>query len=392
MAGPSNVAHQAGANPTSANDRTSKKHQRQPEAQPELSKKEREKRKLATRRMNKKISALDGKDLPTNIQLIATAFQIFEYDRPTGLHRIHWLQNRGILKEVLIERQSTEKPDSYTSTVTVLSNPSATSFPEISRTATTSSNQKAATKAAADLVWDAIVRSSATWNANMPRPRRIAHEDQEIAYIHKKARPDYDLLKQMALLCASKQPIAIMAIDVEAWEWNTKLVTEVGSAWVEGAGTDNAINSRHWVPEENKHRRNKKFAPDARDKFAFGVTVTQKTLDIVDSLREIMESLLATHTAVFLVGHSIQGDVKWLKSIGLDIEKMKGWVVCDIANAERFIATSPNVMKFENIMRAYGIDFVQGNLHNAGNDAAYTLQTTLKLMDLVMERTGGAGR
>ena len=55
-------------------------------------------------------------------------------------------------------------------------------------------------------------------------------------------------------------------MDIEAWEANASLVTEIGLAVAEGG----ALRHRHLLIADNLARRNGRYVADERDNFVFG--------------------------------------------------------------------------------------------------------------------------
>ncbi|GAA5923623.1 uncharacterized protein JCM15063_003707 [Sporobolomyces koalae] len=106
-----------------------------------------------------------------------------------------------------------------------------------------------------------------------------------------------------------------IAIDIETYERDHDLVTEVGvakSTWRNGSFE--TMQTEHFVVAENKQYRNGKFCPDARDHFHFGTSRTLSSQAIVDFLTAEM---LAPAGPVFLLLHDVRSDLKSLTLLGL---------------------------------------------------------------------------
>jgi hypothetical protein len=101
-------------------------------------------------------------------------------------------------------------------------------------------------------------------------------------------------------------------VDVEAWEKETTLVTEIGMAFfVAKPGGASYFRHRHILIAEALHRRNGCFVEDNRDSFLFG---NSETLSLAEAVAEVSKELSG---ADYIVGHALAGDVAWLKSIGV---------------------------------------------------------------------------
>ena len=81
---------------------------------------------------------------------------------------------------------------------------------------------------------------------------------------------------------------------------------------------------------------------------------------------------------VVLVGHDIQNDIKYLARIGVWIQDMDNIKeIIDNQGLQQFMRRQPNAQGLERILGDLGIPF--SHLHNAGNDAVYTLQSLIVL-------------
>ncbi|GAA6059854.1 hypothetical protein JCM10212_007059 [Sporobolomyces blumeae] len=106
-----------------------------------------------------------------------------------------------------------------------------------------------------------------------------------------------------------------VAVDVETYEMDHDIVTEVGFAKSTLRGDRfEPMETRHFVVEENAKYRNGKYCPDARDHFHFGSTETLSTERVVSFLRT---ELLVPSTPVFLLLHDHRSDLKSLQLLGL---------------------------------------------------------------------------
>lgn len=79
-----------------------------------------------------------------------------------------------------------------------------------------------------------------------------------------------------------EEEVVFVCVDVEAYERNTKLITEIGVATLDtkdiesvlpgegGANWMGAIRARHFRIEEHKHLNNTEFVSGCADRFEFG--------------------------------------------------------------------------------------------------------------------------
>lgn len=212
-----------------------------------------------------------------------------------------------------------------------------------------------------------------------------------------------------------QQPIFI-AVDVEAFEFDHNAITEVGITTLDtkelvdiAPGKDGAnwfakARSRHFRIEENKHIVNFENVQGCPDRFEFGesefVRITDAPALIASCFREpfsrrqTREELEASFAAqsdttessnngspepkraIILIGHDPNADIKYLRKLGYNPLGASNLVeVFDTRTLYRVYRREQPLSSLGTIL--YHFDMVGWNLHNAGNDAAYTLQVFL---------------
>eukprot|EP00933_Yihiella_yeosuensis_P014422 TRINITY_DN12953_c0_g1_i1.p1 TRINITY_DN12953_c0_g1~~TRINITY_DN12953_c0_g1_i1.p1 ORF type:complete len:464 (-),score=125.70 TRINITY_DN12953_c0_g1_i1:46-1392(-) len=191
---------------------------------------------------------------------------------------------------------------------------------------------------------------------------------------------------------SSDQPLIFAATDVEAWEKDRQKITEIGIAVVEvlpSKSKSDIANSelqndesiaasckfrhRHFLIEEHLELRNGKFVADNKDGFLFGVS---EVLRLDDAVREVSKELNAAN---FIVGHAVQGDLEWLRKAGVvGISKKKtskeDSKIIDTQVLASASEKNPG-RSLKALANCYSLE--PDNLHNGGNDAAFTLQVML---------------
>jgi DNA polymerase III alpha subunit (gram-positive type) len=81
---------------------------------------------------------------------------------------------------------------------------------------------------------------------------------------------------------------------------------------------------------------------------------------------------------VILVGHDIRQDVAYMRKVGFEVYNMSNLMEeVDTAAMWRYTTRDANIRSLGSILADLGI--VGWNLHNAGNDAAYTLQAMISI-------------
>jgi hypothetical protein len=109
-----------------------------------------------------------------------------------------------------------------------------------------------------------------------------------------------------------EEKLCFACVDVEAWEKDTKLITEIGMAFFYlKPGDASCFRHRHLLIAENLSKRNGRYVEDNRDSFLFG---NSETLSQSDAVIEVNKEL---KDADYIVGHALAGDIAWLRSIGV---------------------------------------------------------------------------
>ncbi|GAA5972483.1 hypothetical protein JCM11641_001865 [Rhodosporidiobolus odoratus] len=210
-------------------------------------------------------------------------------------------------------------------------------------------------------------------------------------------------LRHAYVQAQEKGGAAFVALDVEFWERDHNVLLEFGWS-IADFGEKKKKNGKvkvrredqHVVIKENKHRRNGRFAPDARDHFSYGRTLTLPTNTLYLLLSALFSTLSATQP-VFLIFHDPRGDIRSLNRLGFDsasdfqtdlrklVASQRGpdeagqvWVVDTQRLFEAWIGRKFQV----GLERAcVEVQVPTRKLHNAGNDAHYTLDLFERLMD-----------
>ena len=156
----------------------------------------------------------------------------------------------------------------------------------------------------------------------------------------------------------------IMSLDFEFFGTNAKIenVSEAGIA-ISNKGT---ISYNHYIIKEpEKTKSEKKLKLQSKFNFGSSLSITQDELKLI-----IMKELQNSH---YLVSHSINSESNILKRSKIKLEHLK---LLDTTDLQRnFKPIDKATLK--NHLTYHEIPF--HHLHNAGNDAAYTLQLVLKM-------------
>ncbi|GAA5991264.1 hypothetical protein JCM10908_003229 [Rhodotorula pacifica] len=200
-----------------------------------------------------------------------------------------------------------------------------------------------------------------------------------------------------------------VAIDVETWEHDHDLITEVGMACLRFTRDGNSqFTTRHYVVAENADKRNGRYCPDARDHFQFGQSTVLPRAQLAAELSTLLTPPTSTGPAILLL-HDHRGDIASLTALGLDLNIFERNPLLP----EPGLASTPNYaeggsflldtqrlysgwsrrkrqVRLEDACKSLGVALPGGDslaYHNSGNDAWATLAVFVKLMDAYIGET-----
>lgn len=196
---------------------------------------------------------------------------------------------------------------------------------------------------------------------------------EAIMAANKKANQD---LKNLLLKLSSPMPDSIenarlLVIDFEFCHHKNNIVFECGIT----KSLNGQLQHEHYLVEE--HYKNKKNY-DLQFEFGFGQTKIISMNELIVILRTSLEN------ADYLIGHGLLSEYLVLQQHGLNIFDFTQLKCLDTQsifrekfNAEDIYAT----LSLINLLRVLDIAYV--NLHNAGNDSAYTMMALIKIIEAV---------
>ncbi|KAG9069506.1 hypothetical protein KI688_010409 [Linnemannia hyalina] len=175
-----------------------------------------------------------------------------------------------------------------------------------------------------------------------------------------------------------------ISVDIESHEYNHDRILEIGwSIWDSGV---HKFMDKHYAISDYRHLKNGKFVADKRDRFMFGETVWENLQGSIAAFQQDLEKAVRRneHGRFVLIAHDMTSDMKYLSGMGVTFPE--GIIQFDTVemNAAR--------VGDSNIKTGLGklldeLDIENYCLHNAGNDAHYTLELFLWLA-----RNNGAQR
>ncbi|QGN14150.1 ribonuclease H-like domain [Kluyveromyces marxianus] len=199
-------------------------------------------------------------------------------------------------------------------------------------------------------------------------------------------RPEWKICENM-IRNINLRKVILFCVDLEAYERNTKIVTEIGVTIYDprenlAHSVLPLIRSYHYCIEEAWDLRNGRFVDDAKENFIFGDSILMPLDDVVNEVQFLVDKYLIPHNKEehtwkrALVGHGVEGDIYWLESLNINLPK----------NVQRFdtlefcdsmYSNHPSLKRLLNLCH-----IPTAYLHNAGNDSYYTLQLLLSMCDI----------
>ncbi|GIZ39641.1 hypothetical protein CKM354_000301600 [Cercospora kikuchii] len=190
---------------------------------------------------------------------------------------------------------------------------------------------------------------------------------------------------QQNALLANTPRAMLVAIDCEAFEMDQSKVTEVGISTIDTTSVRALqpqsygqsyplIASSHYRIKEHGHLRNRRYSKGNPKNFQHGKTAWVSIEEAREVLRAMLEDAEGTREVV-LVGHALQNDLAYLRRLGIDALAIPNVVLqLDTQRIATPKKLSPGLGK---LLTALGIP--ADNLHNAGNDAHFTLRAVLEI-------------
>jgi hypothetical protein len=212
---------------------------------------------------------------------------------------------------------------------------------------------------------------------------------------------------QVAPFPCEWDPILI-CVDFEAWEKDNSYITEAGVAVLDtkdiakippGPGGKNwieKIRARHFRVSENISMVNSEHVAGYPDKFNFGQSEFLSKADLKEKLLEIiltpdpditpLEDLSGyghpdpIYRLFGMIGHGLQADLGFLeKGFNIHVRSIR-WCLDTVDTQNLWTALHHSqwgICSLEQLLNELGIEHEY--LHNAGNDAMYTMQAFIKM-------------
>ncbi|KAG6336841.1 hypothetical protein ID866_2237 [Astraeus odoratus] len=197
-----------------------------------------------------------------------------------------------------------------------------------------------------------------------------------------------DIFERVRSLWSQKKGIWC-ALDFEAWDRDHTVLTEFGWSIVRWDNDAKIEEQGHLIVKEHKYYTNT-FVQDNRDHFVFGKSEEVNRATFKQRIQTLIEELKKSGP-VFLIFHDNNQDMKYLKSKAVDAQlpnlafllpdvlPKDGIFVLDTSDLFAALEgeASNNRRSLERVCRHLQVPI--SYLHNAGNDAHYTMLALISM-------------
>ncbi|OAA38892.1 QDE-2-interacting protein [Metarhizium rileyi] len=186
------------------------------------------------------------------------------------------------------------------------------------------------------------------------------------------------------------KPVVFLCVDIEAIEVAPNPVSEIGIAVLDtehlrgivagpsGRNWWEFIEARHMRVKEYAGLVNYRFVQGCPNNFNFGTSTFPRLAELVDELHSTFAKYANDSHELVLVGHDIKSDINYLSSIGFHIDQVPGLIGnIDTQAIYRAWNDGTRSCSLSSVLANLGISYA--NLHNAGNDAVYTLRAMVAI-------------
>ncbi|RDA87546.1 hypothetical protein CP532_3984 [Ophiocordyceps camponoti-leonardi (nom. inval.)] len=191
----------------------------------------------------------------------------------------------------------------------------------------------------------------------------------------------------------SGDPAVFVCVDVEALEAPPHPISEIGIAILDTkrlSGTPAAAAGSGWWPFiEAHHLRTKEYSgmvnfkyvqgcPDAFDFGSCRKSEFPTKKELVNAVKAILKPYLDEERKLAFVGHDTASDLRYLSQMGLDMMELPG-MVCEVDTKALHQAWQDSEDGRSLSAVLSDLNIRSENLHNAGNDAVFTMRAAIGL-------------
>ncbi|CAO3573830.1 unnamed protein product [Mortierella alpina] len=186
---------------------------------------------------------------------------------------------------------------------------------------------------------------------------------------------------------AASSGMWFISVDIESFEFEHSKILEIGwSIWDSGV---HKFIDKHYAISEYRHLKNGKYVADRRDRFMFGETVWAGLQNSIAAFQEDLETAAKRNSEglFVLIAHDMASDEGYLRKMG--VEFPRGMIKFDTVELNGARVGDSNVKTGLGKLLDE-VEIENYSLHNAGNDAHYTLDLFLWLVRNNAKQSGSA--
>lgn len=213
----------------------------------------------------------------------------------------------------------------------------------------------------------------------------------------------WDYLKN-SIEMISKRDTICFSFDIEAFEKDNKIITEIGISIYDPRENVHSMNpilrNYHLIVAESLSLINRNWVLDMKECYLLGESLVLPLKQCVEFIQNLINFYMVYDPKTSgswkrsFVGHNIEGDFKWLKSIGVVLPETRSASGSAHVNETDKFPTTIVIDTMKIYSACYGKEgcslgkilrlfkLPHAFLHNAGNDAYYTLRLLLHLCDV----------
>lgn len=202
----------------------------------------------------------------------------------------------------------------------------------------------------------------------------------------------------------SQRNTICFSFDIEAFERDNNIITEIGISIYDPRENLHSLNpifrNYHLIVSESLSLINKNWVLDMKECYLLGESLVLSLRQCVNFIQNLVNFYMIPDNNISdsweraFVGHNIEGDFKWLKSMGVILPDTKPvshilQVDCNSSSRTTLVIDTHKIYSacygkegssLGKILRLFQLP--HAFLHNAGNDAYYTLRLLLHLCDV----------
>ncbi|KAL2889126.1 QDE-2-interacting protein [Ceratocystis lukuohia] len=223
------------------------------------------------------------------------------------------------------------------------------------------------------------------------------HMLQQLQDVLGLTHPEFQSFDSLPQINRPKEECPVLvAIDFELWEVNGSTITEIGLAVLDplllrglapgdrGANWWSLVYAKHIWIKECQHMVNREYVSGCPESFNFGKTDIIPQRIKLELTKSFLEEILVPRRPLYVVGHDVGQDIQSFDNMGLMLESLTSELT--LIDSREIYTLLANTHQGPSLGSALtGLNMDSRNLHNAGNDAVYTLRACLALALILKE-------